>query len=81
MNNLKITGSKVVGVKQTVRVIKNNLASEVYLAENCDDFIKNTILTASKEADIKVIYVKTMRELGEACGIDREASAAALLKD
>ncbi len=80
MNNLKVTDSKVVGVKQTIRAIKNNLASEVFLAQDCDDFIKNNVLLASTEAQLKVTYIKTMRELGEACGIDREASAAAVLK-
>lgn len=79
MHELKQSKNKVVGLKQTVKVIKNNTASKVYIAQDADEYIKSTVMDAVKNTDIQIIYINTMKELGEACGIDIGASTAAIV--
>ncbi|HPL99590.1 MAG TPA: ribosomal L7Ae/L30e/S12e/Gadd45 family protein [Bacillota bacterium] len=69
---------RTVGLKQTVKAIKNGTAKKVYLAEDADDFIKQSVLDVCRDRDIQIIYVSNMKELGDACGIDIGASTAAI---
>jgi large subunit ribosomal protein L7A len=81
MQELKTSNKRVVGLKQTVKAVKNGTALRVYLAKDADDFIKKSALDACIDKDIQIIYANSMKELGEACGIDVGTSAAAVLKD
>lgn len=80
MKDWTINGSKVVGLKQTLRAISNKEVSTVYLANNADDYIRVEVEKACSDNSIELVSVETMKELGNACGIDREASTAAILK-
>ena len=80
MKDLILVDSRVVGLKQTLRAIINQEVSEVYLANNADEFIRKSVEKACLENNLKLIKIGTMRELGSACGIDREASTAAIIK-
>lgn len=40
----------------------------------------NEIVTACNEKEIQIIYIESMKKLGEACNIDVSAASAALLK-
>ncbi len=79
MQELKSSKSRVVGLKQTIKVIDNKKATKVYVAQDADDYIKTSVYRACTQANLEIIYVKTMKELGEACGIDIGASTAALI--
>jgi len=78
MQELKAIQRRTVGLKQTVKAIKNGTAKKVYLAEDADDFIKQSVLDVCRDRDIQIIYVSNMKELGDACGIDIGASTAAI---
>lgn len=78
MQELKALHSRIVGLKQTVKAIKNGTTKRVYLAEDADDFIKKSVLDVCSDKDIQIIYVNNMKELGDACGIDIGASTAAI---
>ena len=78
MQELKAIHRRTVGLKQTVKAIKNGTAKKVYLAEDADDFIKQSVLYVCRDRDIQIIYVSNMKELGDACGIDIGASTAAI---
>ena len=78
MQELKAIQRRIVGLKQTVKAIKNGTAKKVYLAEDADDFIKQSVLDVCRDRDIQIIYVSNMKELGDACGIDIGASTAAI---
>ncbi len=73
-------GKKLVGIKQSRRAIKNNEAATVYIAEDAEQRIKAPFFELCAEMSVNVIDVPTMRELGEACGIDVGAAVAVLLK-
>lgn len=71
---------KIVGTKQVRRAINNEEVGVVYIAKDADAKIVDEISTACNEKQIEIIYVNSMRELGEICKIDVNAATAALLK-
>ena len=81
MQELKLSHKRIVGLKQTVKAIKNGNAKKVYVAEDADDFIKQSVLDACSGKSLQIIYIKNMKELGDACGIDIGASTAAIVED
>jgi len=78
MQELKAIHRRIVGFKQTVKAIKNGTVTKVYLAEDADDFIKQSVQDVCRDRNIQIIYVSNMKELGDACGIDIGASTAAI---
>lgn len=77
-----LSGEKlVVGAKQLKKVLHNRCAKQVFLARNADPAITEPILALCKRYATPVLWVKTMKELGHACGIEVGASAAAAVKD
>ena len=81
MLNLKNSFNIIIGLKQTLKAIQSDKASKVYLASDADDYIKNSVTEACGQKNLEIVYVNTMKELGEACGIDIGASTAAVIKD
>ena len=71
--------NKVVGAKQVKRALKLSTAHKIYIAEDAEQRIVSDIVKQCEEMHIPIIYVKTMKELGYACGIDINAAVAALL--
>ena len=68
----------VVGAKQLKKSLHSKSAKQVLLACNADPAITEPIVALSKRYDTPVLWVKTMKELGCACGIEVGASAAAV---
>lgn len=75
------TGKSYVGVKQSVRAIRDGRADCVYVAEDADAAVTRPVVQLCAEIGIEVVSVPTMRELGLACDIDVGAAVAVLLKD
>lgn len=69
-----------VGLKQTLKALFENKADKVFLAEDCEDRIRETVKEECAEKGIRLISVPTMRILGRMCGIDVKASCAAVLR-
>lgn len=70
---------KVVGVKQTKKALLEGAANGVYIAGDADDRVTGPIRRLCEASGIPVTECATMRELGEACGIEVGAAAAATL--
>ncbi len=79
VNRLK--GNRVVGLKQTVKAIKNSTAKTVYVAKDADDKLIQSVKVLIEDNSPELIYIDTMKELGKLCGIDVGAATAAVLKD
>jgi len=77
----RLEGNKVIGVKQTVKSIKNNNVKTVYIAKDADDKLVQSVKVLVDENSLEVSYINTMKELGRLCGIDVGAATAAILKD
>jgi len=74
----KLVGQKVVGVKQTLKALKNNQGKILYIAKDADINITDPILKLAKVNSLQIIFVDTMKRTRNLCDID-VASATALL--
>lgn len=75
------SGKSVSGVKQSLRAVRDNMARAVYLARDADPALTAPVRTLCAEKDVPVVDRCTMRELGQAAGIQVGTAAAALLKE
>ena len=75
-------GSKriVVGAKQLRKALERSRAEYVFLAENADPAVTGPIEALCRESQVQITWVRTMADLGRACGIDVGAAAAAVLR-
>jgi len=72
--------NKVVGLKQVRRVLDLSEAQIVYIANDAEKEIVSNIEKHCKDEEIPIVYVESMKELGENCEIDIGAAVAAILK-
>ena len=76
----KIAGHKVaVGAKQFRKALNAGTAQQVFLAKNADPVITGPVETLCKENKIEFAWVKSMTELGNACGIEVGAAVATIV--
>ena len=69
----------VVGAKQLRKAMDSGRAKQVFLAENADPAITEPISEKCRNLSIRYSWVRTMAELGQACGIEVGAAAAAVV--
>ena len=69
----------VVGAKQLKKAVKAGRVRYVFLAENADPAITEPIEEMCGKSNIQITWVRTMAELGRACGIEVGAAAAAVV--
>lgn len=69
----------VVGAKQLRKALENGRAKAVYLAKNADPAITGPIEALCERQNIRPNWVRSMQELGRACGIEVGAAAAAVV--
>ena len=69
----------VVGSKQLRKALEKGCAERVFLAENADPAITEPLEAMCLELHIQITWIRTMAELGRACGIEVGAAAAAVL--
>ena len=77
----QLAGKKtVVGAKQLRKALNSHRATAVYLAENADPALTQPLFDLCRENGIPCFLVRSMQELGNACGIEVGAAAAAAVK-
>ena len=69
----------VVGAKQIRKALASGSVSLVYLAKNADPAITEAIVALCQHHGVDVTWVKSMKDLGSACGIEVGAAAAAIV--
>lgn len=67
----------VVGAKQLRKALEKGTAKYVCLAKNADPAITEPIENQCKLRSVPYMWVRSMQELGSACGIEVGAAAAA----
>ncbi|SHI05147.1 L7Ae/L30e/S12e/Gadd45 family ribosomal protein [Clostridium grantii] len=77
----RLEGEKVVGLKQTVKAIKDDIVQLVYIAADAEKEIIMPVIDLLEEKNIKVIKVSSKKELGSMCGIDVSAAIACIIKE
>lgn len=78
MHRLK-TDKKVVGTKQTIKVLKKGTATVVYIAQDADERVIRQVIDLAKDQELPVITVDTMVQLGKECNIEVKTAAAATI--
>ena len=71
---------KVVGTRRLVRAIQAGEIAEAYIARDADLFIVRQVRQACNAAGVRMVEVDTMKQLGEACGIEVKAASAGIRK-
>ena len=79
MELLRGGANKVVGTKQVLRALKTGSLQRVYVANDADTFLFQQVIRAAEAAGVPAVRVASMKELGEACGVEVSAAAAGLL--
>jgi len=69
----------VVGAKQLKKALMKGCARYVFLAENADPALTEPILDLCQNHRVECTWVPTMNDLGQACGIEVGAAAAAVV--
>ena len=80
-NLAELAGKQVVvGAKQLRKALQSGRARFVYLAENADPAITLPLQEQCKMNSVSYAWVRTMQDLGRACGIEVGAAAAAAVE-
>ena len=76
----EISGKKVVaGAKQLRKAMAAQNVYRVFLARNADPAITEPLEALCKQNNVSYAWVKSMTDLGSACGIEVGAAAAAAI--
>ena len=67
----------VVGIKQLKKALRAGRVQSAYFALDADPAVIESVAELCNSSAVPVIWVKTMAQLGKACGIDVGAAAAA----
>lgn len=70
---------KVVGMKQTLKMVEKHLCETVIIADDVCKDILAPLLAECERNGVEVLTVESKTLLGELCGIKISASAAGLL--
>ena len=72
--------SVVVGAKQFKKALRDDRVLKAFLAVNADPAVTEPIAMMCAQHAIPCVWVRTMKELGQACGIEVGAAAATVVK-
>ena len=69
----------VVGAKQIRKALNSGAARRVFLARNADPAITEPLAALCQHNSVEYAWVRSMTDLGRACGIEVGAAAAAVV--
>ncbi len=75
---MQVQSRVIIGLKQTLKAMKNGEISEVFIADDADQHMTQKVSSLAKELDIPCHYVDSKEKLGAACGIEVGASTVAI---
>ena len=73
------TSNTIVGIKQLRKALDAGKVSKVFVARDADPALTEPLVLRCRENSVTVVYVPSMKQLGEACSISVSAAAAAIL--
>lgn len=78
---LKKRAMRVVGVRQTLRALREEDAEAVFLAMDADPRLRQQVEKEAEANGVPVRLVATMEELADLCRVDVPSAAAAVRKN
>ncbi|MEG0998349.1 MAG: ribosomal L7Ae/L30e/S12e/Gadd45 family protein [Clostridiales bacterium] len=73
------TAKKVVGTKQTMKMVEKHLCNRVIIADDARPEILAPLLSLCEKNGVEVLTVDSMDFLGELCGIKIGAASAGII--
>ena len=67
------------GTNQVRKAVTKGLAKEVFIAENTDRFLKESLVDLCEKHKVEIKYLDSKKELGKLFGIGINAATAAIL--
>jgi len=80
LEKLREAPAKTIGTKQTLKALEKDKATAVFFAQDAEEHVVSSLKEICLKKGIQIIPVATMKELGDACGIQVGAASAAILK-
>ena len=77
----RLPGKKVIGVKQTLKLMQSGEGKTVYIAMDAELKVVDPVKASAEINGVEVVTVSTMKELGKLCGIEVGAATALILKE
>lgn len=74
-------GNLIVGARQSMKALVKGKVTEVYMADDSDEFIRKEFIRECRAREIKITHYISMVELGRDCGIEIGAAVACSIKD
>ena len=75
-DRLKQIKKKIVGTKQTLKAVEKGRVQVVYIARDAEEHVVRPLVKACQDKGLEIVYLNTMQELGQICGIQIGAAAA-----
>lgn len=72
--------NRVIGIKQVAKAVKHGNVRQVFIAEDAEKRIVEPIEMLCREHNVPREQAASMKELGQACGIEVGAAAVAVLE-
>ena len=72
--------NKVVGTRRLIRAIEAGEIAEAFIAADADLFIVRQVREACNQANVRMVEVDTMVQLGQACGVEVKTASAGIRK-
>ena len=69
-----------VGTKSLMRRLNADEVQEVFLADDADLYLKQKVAALCDEKNVHVNKVRSMQELGQACGVKVDTAAVGVCK-
>lgn len=80
LEKLREAPAKTIGTKQTFKALEKDRAAIVFLAQDAEEHVVSGLKEMCLKKGVQIVPVATMKELGDACGIQVGAASAAILK-
>ncbi|MDI3481017.1 MAG: large subunit ribosomal protein [Tepidanaerobacteraceae bacterium] len=80
LEKLKEAPAKTIGTKQTLKALEKDRVAVVFLAQDAEEHVVSGLKEMCLKKGVEIVPVRTMKELGDACGIQVGAASAAILK-
>jgi len=77
---LKKQGKLKIGTKQSARAVNDGKAATLFVAKDCEQHVIRNVVEGAKGKNVQIVYVESMKKLGDACGIDVGAATAVIIK-
>lgn len=80
LEELQQAPKRSVGVNQSEKAVLKNEAAKVFIAEDADSRVTARLVMLCEDKGVELVRIKTMHDIGRACGIHVKAAAAVIHK-